>query len=164
MKLKGIAPCLWFDGQAEEAAKFYVKIFKKSKIESVMRYPDAGQEVHGRQAGSVATVTFLLGGQRFIALNGGPAFKFSEAISLMVFCDTQKEIDYYWTKLLAGGGEESMCGWLKDRYGLSWQVTPTLLLKMVSGRDRDKAARAFAAMMKMKKLDIAALKRACAGR
>jgi predicted 3-demethylubiquinone-9 3-methyltransferase (glyoxalase superfamily) len=164
MKLKGIAPCLWYDSQAEEAAKFYVKVFKKSRIENVTRYPDVGQEIHGRPAGSVMMVTFVLAGQRLTALNGGPHFKFSEAISLMVFCDTQKEIDYYWAKLSADGGEESVCGWLKDKYGLSWQITSTALLKMNQDRNREKAGRAFGAMLKMKKLDIAALKRAYAGK
>ena len=165
MKLKGIAPCLWFDSQAEEAAKFYVKVFKKgSKIESIARYGNVGQEVHGRPPGSVSFVNFLLGGQRFTALNGGPLFKFSEAISLQVYCDTQKEIDYYWERLTADGGEESVCGWLKDKYGLSWQVSATPLLQMVTSKDRKKADRAFGAMLQMKKLDIAALKRAYAGK
>ena len=165
MKLKGIAPCLWYASEAEEAARFYVKVFKKgSKIEKVWRYGNAGQDVHGRPPGSVSIVSFLLAGQRFTALNGGPVFKFSEAISLQVFCDTQKEIDYYWEKLQAGGGQESVCGWLKDKYGLSWQIVATALMEMTADRNRAKADRAFGAMLKMKKLDIAALKKAYAGK
>ena len=160
MKLKGIAPCLWYDSEAEEAAKFYVKVFRKgSKIEKVWRYGNAGQDVHGRPPGSVSIVSFLLAGQRFTALNGGPVFKFSEAISLQVFCDTQKEIDYYWERLQAGGGQESVCGWLKDKYGVSWQIVPAELPKLMQGPKADKV---MGAILKMKKLDLQALEKAAA--
>jgi predicted 3-demethylubiquinone-9 3-methyltransferase (glyoxalase superfamily) len=158
---KGISPCLWFDSQAEEAARFYTGIFKNSRIRSISRYGEAGHEVHGRAAGSVMTVEFELDGQPVTALNGGPLFKFSEAISLQVECKTQGEINYYWEKLSAGGDPQAQqCGWLKDRYGLSWQVVPAMLPEMVKDPDSKKSQRAFEAMLKMKKLDIAALKRA----
>jgi predicted 3-demethylubiquinone-9 3-methyltransferase (glyoxalase superfamily) len=159
-----VSPCLWFDGQAEEAARFYVSVFKKAKIVSVNRYPGVGQEVHGRPAGSVMTVDFVLNGLPFTALNGGPLFKFNQAISLQVLCRTQAEIDYYWEKLTAGGDDrEQACGWLKDRYGVSWQVAPLGVVKMFKDPKSKAAERAFAAMMDMKKLDIAALKRARKG-
>ena len=153
--MQKITSMLWFDTQAEEAAKFYVSIFPKSKILKTARYGDAGPGPKG----SVMTVEFQLAGQRMTALNGGPQFKFTEALSLVVDCKDQKEVDHYWTKL-SKGGEESMCGWLKDRYGLSWQVTPTILIKLVSGPDRKKAKRVMEAMFKMRKIDIAALKAA----
>ena len=155
-----ITPFLWFDHQAEEAARFYCSIFRKSKILGITRNLEGG----GGAKGEVLTVQFRLGEQEYVALNGGPTFKFTEAISLMIHCKDQKEVDYYWEKLLAGGGQESACGWLKDKYGLSWQVTPTILLKMISDRNRDKAQRAFDAMLKMRKIDIVALKRAVAAR
>ena len=155
-----IATFLWFDNQAEEAARFYCSIFRKSKILGITRNLEGG----GGAKGEVLTVQFRLGEQEYVALNGGPTFKFTEAISLMIHCKDQKEVDYYWEKLLAGGGQESACGWLKDKYGLSWQVTPTILLKMISDRNRDKAQRAFDAMLKMRKIDIVALKRAVAAR
>ena len=158
-----ITPCLWFDGQAEEAAKFYVSVFKNSKIGRIIRYSEVGQEIHGGKPGSVLAIEFELDGQPFSGLNGGPIFKFSEAISFQVPCDTQDEIDYYWTKLQEGGGSESDCGWLKDRFGLSWQVFPAALLGMLASSDRQKADRAMAAMLKMKKLDLAALQRAFDG-
>jgi predicted 3-demethylubiquinone-9 3-methyltransferase (glyoxalase superfamily) len=158
---KNIRPCLWFDSQAEEAARFYAGIFKNSRIKSISRYGEAGHEVHGRPAGSVMTVEFELDGQPFTALNGGPLFKFSEAISLQVDCKTQGEINYYWEKLSAGGDPQAqVCGWLKDRYGLSWQIVPAMLAEMVRDPGSQKGQRAFAAMLKMKKLDIAALRRA----
>jgi predicted 3-demethylubiquinone-9 3-methyltransferase (glyoxalase superfamily) len=157
-----IAPCLWFDTEAEEAAKFYVSIFKNSKIITVARFPDEGKEIHGKDAGSVMTVAFELAGQSFVALNGGPQFKFDEAISFQVYCESQDEVDYFWSRLTEGG-EEGPCGWLKDRYGLSWQVVPVALLEMMLDRDRSKSARVMGAFMQMKKFDIEALKRAYEG-
>jgi predicted 3-demethylubiquinone-9 3-methyltransferase (glyoxalase superfamily) len=159
---KPITPCLWFDTQAEEAANFYCAIFKNSKITTVSRFPDAGQDVHGKPAGSVMVVAFALAGQPFVALNGGPQFKFGEAVSFQVFCDTQAEIDHYWNALTAGG-QEGPCGWLKDKFGLSWQVVPTAIPKMMTDPDRAKSARVMNAFMKMKKLDLAAIERAYAG-
>ena len=157
--MQKITTFLWFDKEAEEAAKFYCSIFKKSKI---LRRTRNFEGVPGSTA-EVLTVEFRLGDQEFVALNGGPQFKFTEAISLMINCKDQKEVDYYWEKLLAGGGQESACGWLKDKYGLSWQVTPTILLEMVSDKDRKKAQRAFDAMLQMRKIDIAKLKEAYQG-
>jgi predicted 3-demethylubiquinone-9 3-methyltransferase (glyoxalase superfamily) len=157
-----IAPCLWYDTEAEDAAKFYVSIFKDSKITSIARYPDEGQEIHGKEAGSVMTVTFELAGQSFVALIGGPHFKFDEAVSFQVYCDSQAEVDHFWSKLSAGG-TEGPCGWLKDKFGLSWQVVPVALLEMMTDPDARKSARAMKAFLKMKKFDIAALKRAYEG-
>jgi predicted 3-demethylubiquinone-9 3-methyltransferase (glyoxalase superfamily) len=158
-----IAPCLWFDNQGEDAAKYYVGIFKNSRIVSVSRYPKAGQEVHHQPEGAVLTVAFELDGCPFTALNGGPIFKFSEAISLQIFVDDQKELDYYWDKLTPGGDPKAqVCGWLKDKYGLSWQVVPKKLIDWWE-KPGEKTERAFAAMMKMGKLDIAALERAYNG-
>jgi predicted 3-demethylubiquinone-9 3-methyltransferase (glyoxalase superfamily) len=154
-----ITPFLWFDNQAEEAAKFYTSIFKNSKIENVTRYDEEGPKVSGRPKGSVMTVPFQIEGQEFVALNGGPMFKFTEAISFIVNCETQKEVDFYWEKLSAGG-EEVQCGWLKDRFGLSWQVVPTVLTEMLQDKDPQKAQRVMAAMLKMKKIEIADLKKA----
>lgn len=163
-KLQKISPCLWFDGQAEDAAKLYVSIFEGSRIARVSRYGKEGHEVHGREPGSVMTVAFELAGQTFTALNGGPQFHFSEAISLQVMCETQDEIDRYWDKLSAGGPEKAQqCGWLKDKYGLSWQIVPTVMPEMMSDSDPVKAGRVMNAMMQMKKLDIAALKKAYLG-
>ncbi|HXZ54111.1 MAG TPA: VOC family protein [Burkholderiales bacterium] len=153
--MRKITPFLWFDTQAEEAAKFYVSIFPKSKILKTARYGEAGPGPEG----SVMTVEFELDGQRLVALNGGPVFKLSEAFSLSVDCKDQKEVDHYWEKL-SRGGQESMCGWLKDRYGLSWQIVPTVLPKLLGDPDPRKAKRAMEAMLKMKKLDIAALEAA----
>src|SRR5687768_6869123 len=159
-----ITPCLWFDDQAEEAAAFYTAIFRNSRITRVARYGDAGREVHGRPAGSVMTVAFELDGRPFTALNGGPMFQFNEAISLQVPCETQEEIDYYWEKLSEGGDEGAkQCGWLKDKYGVSWQVFPAALPEMLKDPDPQKSGRAMSAMMKMKKLDLAALKKAYEG-
>lgn len=158
-----IAPCLWYDDQAEQAAKFYVSVFKNSKIGRIAYYSNEGKEVHGHDASKVLTVEFELEGQKFLALNGGPQFKFSEAISFQVFCDDQKEIDYYWDRLREGGGQESQCGWLKDRFGLSWQVTPTILPEMLLDKDRTKVDRVFKAFMPMKKLDISLIQKAYAG-
>lgn len=161
-----INPFLWFDSEAEEAAKFYVSIFskrkgatKKSKIESVTKYPIDSAQI-GKPKGSVMTVSFTLEGQEFVALNAGPVFKFNEAISLCINCKTQAEVDYFWEKLTADGGEESMCGWLKDKYGLSWQVAPVELNKMTTDKNVKKASRAMDAMMNMRKIDIATLKKA----
>ncbi len=157
-----IAPCLWFDTQAEEAAKFYVSVFENSKITSISRFPDAGQDVHQKPAGSVMVVAFEIDGQSFTALNGGPQFKFDEAISFQVMCDTQVEIDYYWSALTAGG-QEGSCGWLKDKYGLSWQVVPSAIPKMMTDPDARKSAQVMNAFMKMKKLDLETITRAYAG-
>jgi predicted 3-demethylubiquinone-9 3-methyltransferase (glyoxalase superfamily) len=154
-----ITPCLWFDHQAEEAANFYVSIFKDSKITTVSRYREAGQEIHGRPPGSVMVVAFELAGQGFTALNGGPIFKFTEAISFQVNCDTQGEIDELWTKLGVGGDPKAQqCGWLKDKYGVSWQIVPSIMGEMFTGKDKAKEERVMNAMLKMKKIDIAALK------
>jgi predicted 3-demethylubiquinone-9 3-methyltransferase (glyoxalase superfamily) len=157
-----LTPFLWFDTQAEEAAKFYVSVFKKSKLGRVSRYGKAGHEVHGRPAGSVMTVEFELSGQNFLALNGGPNFKFTEAVSFVVNCDTQAEVDYFWSKLSAGG-QEGPCGWLKDKYGLSWQVVPSVIAKMMTDADAAKSDRVMTAVMNMKKLDVAKLERVYAG-
>jgi predicted 3-demethylubiquinone-9 3-methyltransferase (glyoxalase superfamily) len=159
---KTITPCLWFDTQAEEAAKFYCSIFKNSKITSVSRFPDAGQDVHGKPAGSVMVAAFELDGQPFTALNGGPQFKFDEAISFQVMCDTQAEVDHYWTALTKEG-QEGPCGWLKDKFGLSWQVVPSAIPKMMTDPDAKKSARVMNAFMKMKKLDLETLNRAYEG-
>lgn len=158
-----ITPCLWFDTQAEDAANFYVSIFPNSKILRIQRYPEAGTEVHGKPAGSVMVVDFSLDGQEFTALNGGPQFKFDEAVSFQVPCADQKELDYFWSKLTSDGGEEGPCGWAKDKFGLSWQVAPVRLLEMWSDPDPAKRDRVMTQMLKMKKLDIAPLERAFAG-
>ena len=156
-----IAPCLWFDSQAEEAAKFYVGVFRNSKIVATSRYGEAGKEVHGRPAGSVMTVSFELEGQTFTALNGGPVFQLSPAISFQITCDNQQEVDHYWNKLTDGGEPQAQqCGWLQDRFGVSWQVVPRALPEMLMDPDPAKSARAMQAMLKMKKLDIAALQQA----
>ena len=156
-----ISPCLWFDDQAEQAAKFYTSIFKNAKIGRITRYGEAGREIHGRPPGSVLTVEFELDGQKFTALNGGPLFQFNEAMSLMIWCETQQEVDHYWDKLGAGGDPSAQqCGWLKDKFGVSWQVVPTIMLELLSDPDHARSERAMAAMMQMKKLDIAALKKA----
>jgi predicted 3-demethylubiquinone-9 3-methyltransferase (glyoxalase superfamily) len=159
-----ITPCLWFDDQAEEAAEFYTGIFKNSRIVTIIRYGEVGREIHGKPAGSVMTVAFELDGQSFTALNGGPIFKFNEAVSLQINCETQEEVDYYWKKLSAGGDKNAQqCGWLKDRYGLSWQVVPTILPEMLDSPDSPNSQRAMAAMLGMKKIDIEALERAYKG-
>ena len=155
-----ITPFLWYDNQAEEAANFYVSIFKNSKVLGVTRYGEAGSGPKG----SVLTAAFELAGQKFTALNGGPQFKFTEAISFVVNCETQEEVDYFWEKLIAGGGQESMCGWLKDKYGLSWQVVPAILPELLQEKDPEKSNRVMQALMQMKKLDIATLKQAAEGK
>jgi predicted 3-demethylubiquinone-9 3-methyltransferase (glyoxalase superfamily) len=154
-----IMPCLWFDTQAEEAANFYAAVFKNSKVGQISRYGKEGYEIHGKKAGSVMTVEFEIEGQQFLALNGGPQFKFNEAVSFQVLCETQAEIDYFWDKL-AEGGKEGPCGWLKDKFGLSWQIVPTALPQFLKDGNAETAERIMKAMLKMRKLDIAALKRA----
>ena len=161
--MQKIIPFLWFDHQAEEAVNLYTSIFKNSKIGKIARYDEAGEKVAGRPAGSVMTVEFELEGQDFIALNGGPQFKFTEAISFVVNCETQAELDYYWEKLTAGG-QEVQCGWLKDKFGLSWQVVPTVLGELLSSKDAAESQRVMEAMLKMVKLDIKKLQAAAAGK
>ncbi|HYN44907.1 MAG TPA: VOC family protein [Candidatus Limnocylindrales bacterium] len=162
--MQKITPCLWFDDQAEEAAKFYTSIFKNSKIGNISRYGKEGYEIHGREAGTVLTVDFELEGQKFTGLNGGPVFKFNEAISFVVNCETQKEVDHYWEKLSEGGDEKAQqCGWLKDRYGVSWQIVPTILGEMLQDKDPVKSERVMKSLLQMKKLDIEKLKRAYKG-
>ena len=159
--MQKISPCLWFDDQGEEAAKFYTSIFKDSKIGDVTRYGKEGYEIHGREEGTVMTVEFEIEGQQFLALNGGPIFKFNEAISFQVYCETQEEVDYYWEKLSEGGDEKAQqCGWLKDKYGVSWQIVPTILIKMLKDKDSQKSQRVMKAMLQMHKLDISTLKKA----
>lgn len=158
---KPITPCLWFDRQAEEAATLYTGVFPNSRIGDVSRYGEAGQEIHGQPVGAAMAVAFELDGQPFTALNGGPAFTFSEAISFQVMCTTQDEVDHYWERLGEGGDEAArQCGWLKDRFGVSWQIIPTVLLELMSDPDYRKSQRVTAAMLRMKKLDIAELQRA----
>src|SRR5437016_14438611 len=157
--LQKVTPLLWFDTNAEAAAEFYVSIFKNSKILNVSRYGDAGPGPKG----SVMVVNFQLAGQEFTALNGGPLFKFSEAFSFVVNCENQQEVDEYWSKLTSGGGQESQCGWLKDKFGFSWQIVPTALGKLMSDKDPQKANRVMEALLKMKKLDIATLEAAARG-
>ena len=159
--MQKISPCLWFDHNAEEAVNHYLSIFKNSKIVGVTRYGKAGQEIHGRPAGSVMTIAFELDGQPYTALNGGPYFKFTEAISFQVNCQTQEEVDYYWEKLSQGGDEKTQqCGWVKDKFGLSWQIVPTALQEMLQDADGEKTNRVLEVLLTMKKLDIAALRRA----
>ena len=156
---KKITPCLWFDTQAEEAAKFYASVFRNSKIGKISRYGKEGFEVHGKKAGTVMTVELEIEGQKFVALNGGPHFKFNEAVSFQVHCETQQEIDYFWEKL-SDGGSKSQCGWLKDRFGLSWQVVPTALGRLVTDPDPKKSKAVWDALMKMSKIVIADLQKA----
>jgi predicted 3-demethylubiquinone-9 3-methyltransferase (glyoxalase superfamily) len=159
-----ITPCLWFDSQAEEAARYYTSIFRNSKLGTITRYTEAGHDVHGQAAGKVMTVEFELNGQPFTALNGGPHFKFNEAVSFQIMCQTQDEVDHYWNKLSQGGDPNAQqCGWLKDKYGLSWQVVPTVLVEFMADPNREKSGRAMEAMLQMKKLDIAALEQAYEG-
>ena len=157
-----ITPFLWFDGRAQEAATFYTSVFKNSAIKQISRYGKAGQDVHGKEPGSVMVVEFEIEGLTFTALNGGPQFKFDEAVSFQVMCDSQDEIDYFWSKLSAGG-HEGPCGWLKDRFGLSWQVVPSELPQMLNGGDGAQLDRMMTAIMSMKKFDLETLRRACAG-
>jgi len=165
MKMTRISPCLWFADQAEEAANFYTSVFKDAKIINTTRYGTAGFEVHHRPAGSVMTVDFELNGLRFTALNGGPVFTFNEAVSFQIICDSHEEVDHYWEKLTAGGDPKAQqCGWLKDKFGLSWQVVPDGMHEMLKDPESEAASRAMSAMMKMKKLDLHELKRAYAGK
>ena len=157
--MQNITPCLWFDDQAEKAVKFYASIFKNSKIKSITRYSEDAAKVSGRPKGSVLTVAFQLAGQEFLALNGGPIFKFTEAVSFIVNCQTQAEVDRLWEKL-SEGGEKGQCGWLKDKYGLSWQIVPTILSKMLQDKDARKSKRVMSALLQMKKLDIKRLQQA----
>lgn len=157
--MQKIMPCLWFNDQAEEAMRFYVSVFKNSKVGRVTRYGEAGAKVSGRPKGSVMTATFEIEGQEFMALNGGPHFTLSEAVSFIVKCDTQKEIDTFWEKL-SEGGEKGVCGWLKDKFGLSWQIVPTVLSDMMQDKDAEKTNRVMEAILQMKKLDIARLQEA----
>ncbi|NDU93152.1 MAG: VOC family protein [Ferrovum sp.] len=159
--MQKITPFLWFDTRAEEAAGYYVSIFKHSKIGTVSRYGQEGREIHKQPEGTVMAVDFELDGQAFTALNGGPLFKFNESVSFQVHCDTQEEVDYYWEALSAGGDPKAQqCGWLKDKYGLSWQIVPTILGKLLSDKDAAKSGRVMKALLQMKKLDIAGLTRA----
>jgi predicted 3-demethylubiquinone-9 3-methyltransferase (glyoxalase superfamily) len=157
--MQKITPCLWFDDKAEEAVNFYASVFNKSKIKDVTRYGEAGAKVAGRPKGTVMTVTFELEGQEFMALNGGPVFKFSPAISLMVHCETQEELDELWEKL-SSGGEKGQCGWLTDKYGVSWQIVPAVLGEMLQDKDAERSERVMGALLQMNKLDIETLKRA----
>ena len=161
--IQKITPFLWFDDNAEEAAKFYTSIFKKSKIIDIAHYGESAAEASGRPKGTVMTVTFELEGQRFMALNGGPIFKFSPAISFLVSCETQKEIDSFWEKLSEEGGEQEQCGWLKDRFGVSWQIVPSVLGEMIQDKDAEKSEKVVKALIQMKKIDIQSLQKAYAG-
>lgn len=160
--IQKISPFLWFDDDAEEAAKFYTSVFKNSKVTDIARYGDAGSKASGRQKGSVMTVSFELEGQKFTALNGGPVFKFSPAISFAVTCETQDEVDYFWDKL-SDGGQQVECGWLTDKYGVSWQIVPKALIEMLNDRDAKKSERVMEAMLQMKKLEIQVLRNAYGG-
>jgi predicted 3-demethylubiquinone-9 3-methyltransferase (glyoxalase superfamily) len=156
-----LVPCLWFDRQAEEAVKFYVSIFKNSSIDGIVRYGKEGFEIHHMEEGTVMTIDFSIEGQKFIALNGGPVFSFNEAISFQVYCETQEEVNYYWEKLSKGGDPNAQqCGWLKDKYGVSWQVVPTILVEMLKDQDNNKSQKVMKAMLQMKKIDIHALSQA----
>jgi predicted 3-demethylubiquinone-9 3-methyltransferase (glyoxalase superfamily) len=159
MTAKRITPCLWFDDQAEEAARFYASVFKNSKIGKISRYGKEGFEVHGRKEGTVMTVEFEIEGQKFVALNGGPHFKFNEAVSFQIHCETQQEIDFFWSKL-SEGGREQPCGWLKDKFGLSWQVIPDALPRMLMDENSEKSQRVMKSMLQMRKIDLPALKQA----
>src|SRR5213596_3088037 len=158
--MQKITPFLWFDDQAEEAVNFYTALFKNSKMGRILRYNEEAAEKTGRPVGSVLTIEFEIEGQKFVALNGGPLFKFNESISFVVNCETQGEVDYFWDNLKADGGEESACGWLKDKFGVSWQVVPTVLIDMLHDKDSKKSERVTAAMLQMKKIDINKLKEA----
>jgi len=159
--MQKITPCLWFDHNAEEAVSFYTAIFKNAKVGKVSRYGEAGHEIHGKPAGTVLTIEFELNGQTFTALNGGPVFQFNEAVSFQVGCDSQEEVDYYWARLSEGGDPSAQrCGWLKDKYGLSWQIVPTILSRWLQDQDARKRDRMMKALLQMRKIDIKALERA----
>lgn len=162
--MQKITPFLWFDDQAEEAVNFYTSLFKNSKIGRIFRNTEEGAEKTGHPVGSVLTIEFEIEGQKFVALNGGPLFKFNESISFVINCETQKELDYFWEKLTADGGEESACGWLKDKFGVSWQVTPTVLIDMLHDSNQEKSGRVMRAMLQMQKIEIAKLKAAYGGK
>ena len=162
--MQKITPFLWFDDQAEEAVNFYTSLFKNSKIGRIFRNPQEAAEKTGRPVGSVLTIEFEIEGQKFVALNGGPLFKFNESFSFVINCETQEEVDYFWGKLIADGGEESACGWLKDKFGLSWQVTPTVLIDMLHDNDQEKSGRVMQAMLQMQKIEIPKLKAAYGGK
>jgi len=162
--MQKITPFLWFDNEAEQAAKFYVSVFKNSRVGKVLRYDEASAKAAGGEVGSVLTIEFEIDGQKFTGLNGGPEFKFNESISFVVNCDTQEEVDYFWEKLTAEGGQESQCGWLKDKFGVSWQITPAILIEMLHDKDEEKSARVMKAMLQMQKIDIEKLKEAHAGK
>jgi predicted 3-demethylubiquinone-9 3-methyltransferase (glyoxalase superfamily) len=162
--MQKLSTCLWFDHEAEEAVNFYTSVFKNSTIGNTLYYDSSSAAVSGRPEGSVLTITFELEGREFIALNGGPLFKFNEAVSIVINCDTQEEVDYYWEKLTGEGGQESQCGWLKDKFGLSWQITPVVLEKLLSDKDSAKSQRVMEAMLKMKKLDTAELEKVAVGK
>ena len=155
---------MWFDGQAEDAANFYTSVFKNLKIGRIFRHTKEAAEKTGHAVGSVLTIEFEIEGQKFVALNGGPLFKFNESVSFVINCETQEEVDYFWRKLTADGGEESQCGWLKDKFGLSWQVTPTVLIDMLHDKDPEKAERVMNAMLEMQKIEISKLKAAYDGK
>ena len=160
-KMQKISPCLWFDNNAEEAVEFYISVFKNAKIGNVTRYGKEGFEIHRKEEGTVMTIDFEIEGQKFLALNGGPIFKFNEAISFQIYCETQQEVDYYWEKLSEGGDKNAQqCGWLKDKFGVSWQVVPTVLIKMLQDKDSEKTERVMKVMLQMHKLDINALTKA----
>jgi len=162
--MQKISPFLWFDSQAEEAVNFYTSVFKNSKVGRILRYSEEAAKASGQPIGSVLTIEFEIDGQKLVALNGGPQFKFNESVSFVVNCETQDEVDYFWEKLTADGGQESACGWLKDKFGLSWQVTPIVLIDMLHDKDSEKAERVMHAMMQMQKIDIEKLKAAYAGK
>ena len=161
--MQKITPFLWFDSQAQEAVDFYLSVFKDGKIHSMSRYPEGGQEIHGRPAGMVMTIAFELKGQQFVALNGGPGYPFTDAVSLVVNCDSQEEIDYFWEKLAADGGEPNVCGWLRDKFGMPWQIVPSKVWEWLNGDDPAMVKRVTSAVWQMEKLDLAALERAAAG-
>lgn len=162
--MQKISPCLWFDNNAEDAVQFYVSTFKNAKVGNVTRYGKEGYEIHKKKEGTVMTIDFEIEGQKFLALNGGPVFKFNEAISFQIYCDTQEEIDYYWEKLTEGGDKNAqVCGWLKDKFGVSWQVVPHVLIKMLQDKDSNKTESVMKAMLQMHKLDINALTKAYQG-
>jgi predicted 3-demethylubiquinone-9 3-methyltransferase (glyoxalase superfamily) len=156
--MQKISPCLWFDNNAEEAVEFYVSIFKNSKIDNVTHYGKEGYDIHKKKEGTVMTIDFEIEGQKFMALNGGPIFRFNEAISFQIYCETQDEVDYYWDKLTEGGDKNAqVCGWLKDKFGVSWQVVPNVLVKMLQDKDSKKTENVMRVMLQMQKLDINAL-------
>ena len=163
--IQKISSNLWFDNQAEEATKFYTSIFKNSGIDKISRYGKEGQEIHGKQPGSIMTIEFRIEGQKFVALNGGPQFKFNEAISFIIYCNSQREIDYYWERLGEGGDEQAqICGWLKDKFGVSWQIVPGDLANMLADTDSEKTGRVMKSLLQMKKLDLETLQQAYEGK